>query len=67
MSKQDRPFIQVVNRHSRSGFVVLVMWIGAFVYFAQSANSFNDWAGAFFQAIVWPGILLFHVLKLVGA
>jgi len=55
--------MQVVNQHGPWGFVMFVAFIGAFVYFAKGANDFGDFVWAFLQAIVWPGIVVFHVLQ----
>lgn len=49
------------------GWAAFVAFIGAFVYFAQGAKDFVGYFNAFFEAVVWPGILVFHVLKMLGA
>ncbi len=37
-------------------------FIGALVYYIQSATSFWDGVYGVFQAIVWPGFLIYGVL-----
>ena len=49
------------------GAVYVLGFIGALVYFIQSATSFWDGAYGVFQAIVWPAYFVyevFHFLKL---
>jgi len=58
--------VKVINQ-GPSGFLAFVAFVGAFVYFAQGANDFGDFVWAFLQAIVWPAILVFHVLQTLGA
>ena len=65
MAKEDR--VKVINQYGPSGFVAFVAWVGAFVYFLQGTKDFGDVVWTFLQACVWPGILVYHVLKLVGA
>jgi hypothetical protein len=59
--------VKVINQHGPFGFVMFVAWVGAFVYFLQGTKDFGHFLWAFVEACVWPGILLYHVLKLVGA
>lgn len=49
------------------GFAFFVAWFGALVYFINHAQGFWQVVLAFLQACVWPAILLYHVLGLVGA
>lgn len=66
MSKESSTKIKVINDHGPLGFVMFVAFIGAFVYFARSANDFGDFLWAFVQACVWPGIVVYHVLLGLG-
>jgi hypothetical protein len=66
MVKVDKSKVKVMN-HGPAGFVGLVAFIGAFVYFAQSAHDFVGYFNAFVNALVWPGILVFHVLTMLHA
>lgn len=67
MAKSDKATVNVINRHGPFGFVALVAFIGAFVYFSHDAHNFGAVLWAFVEAIVWPGILVYHVLQLLGA
>ena len=63
MSKHDR----VIADHGPLGFVFFVAFIGAAVYFVEKSEGFWGFFGAIFQAIVWPGFVVYHALKLLGA
>lgn len=65
--KSDKATVKVINQHGPAGFVGFVAFIGAFVYFLQDAKDFGDVMFAFLEAIVWPGILIYHVLQMLGA
>lgn len=58
--------VKVINQQGPMGFVLFVAYIGAVVYFIQKADGFWEVVGAFFQAIAWPGFLIYHALKLLG-
>ncbi len=66
MAKSDNKSVKIINQHGPAGFAAFVAFVGAFVYFAQHADDFGDFVWAFAQAIVWPGILIFNVLKTLG-
>ena len=40
--------------------------IGAFVYFWQQADSFWLYVGSFFQALVWPGFMVYEIFAALG-
>ena len=65
--KSDKASVKVINQHGPAGFVGVVAFVGAFVYFLQGTKDFGDVIVAFFQALVWPGILVYHVLQMLGA
>lgn len=67
MAREDKATVKVINQHGPFGFVMFVAWIGAFVYFLQGIKDFGDVLLAFVEACVWPGILIYHVLRLVNA
>lgn len=52
--------------HAPSGFVMFVAYFGALVYFINHADGFWQVVLSFFQAAVWPGILLYHALQALG-
>jgi hypothetical protein len=41
--------------------------VGAAVYFVQQAHSFGDGVLGVLKAIVWPGVLLYELLKFLHA
>ncbi len=59
--------VKVIYQHGPSGFVFFTAFVGAFVYFLRDAHHFGDFLFAFIEAIVWPGIALYHALRLLGA
>ncbi|MGN6446616.1 hypothetical protein [Amnibacterium sp.] len=58
--------VQVV-REGGLGFVGFLAFIGALVYFLQHPNGFWGVMLGIGEAIVWPAILVFHVLRVLGA
>ena len=67
MPKSDKASKVRVVKHAPMGYAGLVAFIGAFVYFTHSAQNFGDMLWGFVQALVWPGILVFHVLTALHA
>ncbi len=65
MIKGDKA--HVMHQHGPLGFIMFVAFIGALVYFFQRAHNFGDVLFAFLQALVWPGIVVYHVLQALGA
>ena len=45
-----------------SGAVYGLGFVGALVYFIQHASSFGDGLLAVLKAIVWPAIVVYHLL-----
>ncbi|MCA9327575.1 hypothetical protein KDA14_03535 [Candidatus Saccharibacteria bacterium] len=52
--------------HAPSGYVMFVAFVGALVYFINQAEGFTQVLFAFVQAAVWPGILLYRILQVLG-
>lgn len=64
MAKRERTTtVNVFKDHGPAGFAMFVAFIGAFVYFARDAHDFVAYFNAFVNALVWPGILLYHILS----
>lgn len=49
------------------GFLFFVAYIGAAVYFVQQADGFWPVIGALFKAMVWPGFVVYHLLRMFQA
>jgi len=67
MTKHEHSLVKVTNQHGPWGFVFFIAYIGAAVYFVQQSEGFWGFIGALFQAIVWPGYVVYHVMKILGA
>lgn len=67
MTHNDKHSTQIINQHGPLGSVMFVAFVGAFVYFLQHASNFGDVLFAFIKALVWPGIVIYHVLQNIGA
>ncbi|HUO62019.1 MAG TPA: hypothetical protein VMT96_01025 [Candidatus Bathyarchaeia archaeon] len=67
MASRDEHTVKIINQHGPFGFVMFVAFIGAFVYFSHTTHNFGDVMWALVQAIVWPGILVYHLLLFLGA
>ena len=63
MSKHDN----VIVNNGQLGFFFFIAYLGAAVYFVQQAHGFWEVIGALFKAIVWPGFVASHVLRLFQA
>lgn len=61
MGKKEKT-VRVVD-HGPSGFVFLLAYIGAVVYFVQNSSGFWGFIWAFFEAIIWPALLVYHGLN----
>lgn len=59
---------RVIVRDGPWGFVFLLAYIGAAIYFVSLTNG-SFWGVIFglLQAIVWPVYVVFHVLEMIGA
>ncbi len=44
------------------GGAYMLAFIGAFVYYVQHAQSFWDGVAGFFEALVWPAFLVYHLM-----
>jgi hypothetical protein len=67
MTKSDKTSVKIIDQHGPMGFVMFVAFVGALVYFLQQAHNFGETLLAFVQALVWPGIVIYHALQLLGA
>ena len=43
------------------GVIYFLGFFGAFVYFWQQADSFWEYFGSFFRALVWPAFMVYEV------
>jgi len=62
MSKSDKSLIKVTGSHGPSGLYFFVAYIGAVVYFYQQSPGFWGLIVALAKALVWPALVLYHVL-----
>lgn len=51
------------NREGGGGAVYGLAFIGALVYYIQSADGFWGAVVGFFKALVWPAILVYQALE----
>jgi hypothetical protein len=67
MSDHDNKTVKVINRAGPSGFMFLLAYIGAAIYFIQrSSGGFWEVILALLQAAVWPVYIMYHLLKTLG-
>jgi hypothetical protein len=53
--------------HSAGGGAVYGLgFIGALVYYVQQANNFGQIIVAFLRALVWPALLVYHLLTFIS-
>lgn len=60
MARGDR--VRIVQQSGQLGLVLVVAFVGALVYFLERAVGFGGVVLAILEAMVWPAILLFHLL-----
>ena len=58
---------QIKENTNSSNAVYGLGFIGALIYFISHATSFVAGVIGFFKALVWPAILVYEVLKKLGA
>lgn len=58
---------EMMNQNGPLGFVLFMAWFGALVYFVNHAEGFGQVLFAFIQACIWPAIVLYKVLGVLGA
>jgi len=60
--------VKVIERAGPKGFVAVLAYIGAAIYFIQQSNGgFWEVILALLQAAVWPVYVVYHVLLTLGA
>jgi hypothetical protein len=53
--------------HAPMGGVFLVTYFGAAIYFVEKTNGFWGTVWGMMEALVWPGFVVYHALKLMNA
>ena len=62
MAKTENSLVKVTHQHGPQGFVFFVAYIGAVVYFFQQDPHFWGFILALLKAIVWPAVVLYHIM-----
>jgi len=62
----DNTSVKIINQHGPMGSVMIVAFVGAFIYFLQNTHNFGDVLFAFVKALVWPGFAVYHLLQVLG-
>lgn len=68
-SKQYHKEKKEMKKHSSSGIAgsaYFMAFIGAAVYYIQSATSFGMGVVGFLKAIVWPAFLVYNLLQFMN-
>lgn len=63
ISPRNRRQNRRVSGNGTSGFIYFLGFIGALIYFIQTATSFTDGLLGFLQALVWPGVLVYKLAE----
>ncbi|QQG50376.1 MAG: hypothetical protein HZB70_02005 [Candidatus Berkelbacteria bacterium] len=59
--------ITIVNRYKGpGGGAYFLGFLGAFIYYMQTAATFGDGVIGFLKALVWPAFLVYHIYKFLG-
>jgi hypothetical protein len=56
---------KVVNNNGAFGGVYFLAFVGAAIYYLQQASSLWEGIVGLFKAVVWPGFIMYEVLKLL--
>jgi hypothetical protein len=64
MAKNNKN-INVINKGGPGGFIFLLTYVGAAVYFVQNSEGFWGLVLALLQAAVWPAFLIHRVFELL--
>lgn len=67
MTKDAKSTTKVIYDHGPMGWILFVAWAGSLVYFVHDAKDFGQVLWGIIESIVWPGIVMYHVLGLLGA
>jgi hypothetical protein len=67
MKSKDNHPSRIIHDHGPLGFVSFVAYVGALVYFIEQSQGFWEVVLAFLKAAVWPGFVVYHALKALGA
>ena len=62
-----RSTVRVVRESGPLGFLSLLAFLGALVYFVERATDFWSVVLAVLEALVWPAIVVFHLLRVLHA
>jgi hypothetical protein len=63
MTGRARSTVRVVNGEGPLGFIFLLAFIGAAVYFVERADGFWGVVLALLEAIVWPAFVIHAALQ----
>lgn len=58
--------IKGVNKYDSGGFVYVLGFIGAAIYYISHATGFWNGVLGFLKALVWPAFLVYELLKFLG-
>ncbi len=66
--REGKVKVNIINKAGPRGIPLLLMYIGAAIYFIQQSNGgFWEVILGLLQAAVWPVYVVYHVLQLLGA
>ena len=59
--------VTIVNRYKGpGGGAYFLGFVGALIYFMQTASTFGEGVIGFIKALFWPAFLVYHLLKFLG-
>ena len=65
MAKDNKSLVTINKNEGMSGFVLLLAWIGALVYFVGQVDGFWNIVLAFLKSCVWPALVLHRTLEIL--
>ena len=57
---------KIIADNGPLGFALFMAYLGAAVYFVHQSSGFGGFIWALAKAIVWPGIVIYHVFLGMG-
>lgn len=65
MSKKSNVNVGYIKQGGAGGFIFILVYVGALIYFIDKADGFWEVVLAFLQALVWPAFLIYNVFSML--
>ena len=66
MVKDNSKSVKIINKGVHPGGFYFLTYIGTLIYFLNIANGAGEVFLAFFQAMVWPALLIYRIFQVLN-